>query len=354
MTGYLIRRGLQMLLVLFLSSVAIYSLLLAAPGGPFSGLRQFSSAKERVSDEQIKNMEKLLGLHLPVQMQYVAWLTGDDWMGSINPDWEGTREGVLRGDFGKSFKTRRQVSDMISERLPNTIKLMGAASLLAILVAVPIGVYSAVKQYSKLDYAFTFGTFVGIAIPNFWFGLMMIIVFGVMFKSWGLPTLPFAGTESVRVRDGTMLYALGGTPGSITDQFLHLLLPMLTLSLSSMAGWGRFVRSSMLEVLKQDYVRTARAKGLSERLVIAKHALRNALIPLVTIITFELPALFGGAVLTETVFSWPGMGKMYIDALVGFDYPVAQGFLVISAVLVVIATLASDVLYTIVDPRIRF
>jgi peptide/nickel transport system permease protein len=151
-----------------------------------------------------------------------------------------------------------------------------------------------------------------------------------------------------------MLYALGGTPGSYTDQFLHLILPMLTLSLSSMAGWGRFVRSSMLEVLKQDYVRTARAKGLSERIVITKHALRNALIPLVTIVTFELPALFGGAVLTETVFSWPGMGKMYIDALVGFDYPVAQGFLVISAVLVVIATLASDVLYTVVDPRIRF
>lgn len=355
MTGYLIRRGIQMIVVLIISSIAIYSLLLAAPGGPFSGLKQLTGAKDRVSEEQIKNMERLLGLHLPPQMQYVAWLAGDTWMGSINPDWEGNRKGVLRGDFGKSFKKNRPVSTMIQERLPNTIKLMAASSILAILVAVPVGVYSAVKQYSKLDYTFTFATFVGIAIPNFWFGLMMIILFGNMFKSWGLPYLPFGGTESIRPpKPGSLAYILGATQGSALDQMVHLIMPTLTLSLSSMAGWGRFVRASMLEVLRQDYVRTARAKGLTERVVVAKHALRNALIPLVTIVTFEIPAMFGGAILTETVFSYPGMGRLYIEGLIGFDYPVAQGFLVITAVLVVIATLLSDLLYTIVDPRIRF
>ncbi|MCB0216367.1 MAG: ABC transporter permease [Caldilineae bacterium] len=354
MTGYLIRRGIQMVIVLLISSIAIYSLLLAAPGGPFSGLKQLTGSKDRVSDAQIANMERLLGLHLPPQMQYLAWLAGDDWMGSLNKDWEGHRKGVLRGDFGKSFKQNRPVITLIEERLPNTIKLMAASGLLAILVAVPIGVFSAVRQYSKLDYTFTFATFVGIAIPNFWFGLMMIIIFGNLFKSWGLPFLPTGGTESVRIRPGSLQAVLGVSPGTAPDQLIHLILPTLTLSLSSMAGWGRFVRASMLEVLRQDYVRTARAKGLTERVVVAKHALRNALIPLVTIVTFELPAMFGGAILTETVFSYPGMGRLYIQGLLGFDYPVAQGFLVITAVLVVVATLMSDVLYTVVDPRIRF
>jgi peptide/nickel transport system permease protein len=155
-------------------------------------------------------------------------------------------------------------------------------------------------------------------------------------------------------RDGTLLHVLGATPGSVIDRAVHLILPGIVLSLLHMAGWGRFVRSSMLEVLRQDYVRTARAKGLTEQAVIAKHALRNALIPLVTIVTFEIPAIFGGAVLTETVFSYPGMGRLYIDALRGFDWPVVQAYLVIGAVLVVFATLASDVLYTVVDPRIRY
>ncbi len=354
MSGYLIRRAIQMVIVLFISSVAIYSLLLAAPGGPFSGMKQLTGAKDRVSESQIRNMERLLGLHLPPQMQYVAWLAGDDWMGSINPDWEGQRKGVLRGDFGKSFKQNRPVLTLIQERLPATVKLMAASALLAIMVAVPVGVYSAVKQYSKLDYTFTFATFVGIAIPNFWFGLMLIILCSYLFREWGLPYLPTGGVESARIRPGSLQSALGATQGSALDQAIHLILPTLTLSLSSMAGWGRFVRASMLEVLRQDYVRTARAKGLTERIVVAKHALRNALIPLVTIVTFELPIMFGGAILTETVFSYPGMGRLYIQALVGFDYPVAQGFLVITAVLVVIATLLSDILYTVVDPRIRF
>jgi len=355
MTAYLIRRSIQMVIVLWVSSMAIFGLLAAAPGGPFAGLRQLAGTKERISEAQIKEMEKLIGINKPVPMQYVAWLAGDDWMGSLNPEWQGDRKGVLRGDFGTSFKQHRPATTMIKERLPNTILLMAASGLLAFFVAVPIGIFSAVKQYSKLDYTFTFGTFVGTAIPSFWFGLMLIILCSYLFKEWGLPYLPSAGTTSVREpAAGSLLYLLDATKGSVTDRAVHLIMPTLVLALVSMAGWGRFVRSSMLEVLRQDYVRTARAKGLAEKVVIAKHALRNALIPLVTIITFEIPILFGGAIITETVFGYPGMGRLYVEALTGFDYPVAQAFLVITAVLTVIATLLSDILYTVVDPRIRF
>lgn len=355
MTGYLIRRLIQMVIVLFLSSVAIYSLLAMAPGGPFAGMRQFAGARDRVSDQQIREMEEALGIHRPVPIQYLSWLAGDDWMGAINEEWAADRKGVIRGDFGQSFKQHRAVSAILRERLFNTILLMGASAVLSLIVAIPVGVYSAVKQYSKLDYTFTFATFVGVAIPAFWFGLMMIIVFSLKFKEWGLPYLPPGGVESVRdPRPGSLLYMLGAEPGSFLDRAVHLFMPAMTLALLSMAGWGRFVRSSMLEVLRQDYVRTARAKGLTERIVIVRHALRNALIPLVTIITFEIPALFAGAILTETVFTWPGMGRLYVGALSGFDYPIAMAFLVITAVLTVIATLMTDILYTVVDPRIRF
>ncbi len=355
MSAYLIRRVIQMALVLLVSSMAIYGLLLAAPGGPFSELRHASSDKKSgFSAEQIERMERLLGLHLPKHLQYVAWLAGDDWMGRINPDYAGDRKGVLRGDFGKSFAERRPVLVMIRERLFNTIRLMGASAIISLMIAIPVGIYSAVRQYSKLDYAFTFGTFFGIAMPGFWLGLMLIILFNYQFKKWGLPFLPGSGTISTRIMPGSIEAILGISRGSWGDVLTHLILPTLSLSVRSMAGWARFVRSSMLEVLRQDYVRTARAKGLAERVVVAKHALRNALIPLVTIITFEIPALFGGAVITESVFGYPGMGRLYIEAINAKDFPVIQGFLMISALLVIIATLLSDVLYTVVDPRIRF
>jgi peptide/nickel transport system permease protein len=177
-----------------------------------------------------------------------------------------------------------------------------------------------------------------------------------MLEVWGMTETCGASTgmPPERIRPGSIEAVLGITRGSWGDVMTHMFLPVLSLSLRSMAGWARFVRSSMLEVLRQDYVRTARAKGLTERVIIAKHALRNALIPLVTIITFEIPALFGGAILTESVFGYPGMGRLYLDALGAKDFPVVQGFLMISAVLVIIATLLSDILYTVVDPRIRF
>ncbi len=355
MAAYLIRRLFQMGVVLFVSSIAIYTILNLAPGGPLTGLKVNADAKTRFTEQDIKRMEALLGLDKPLQVRYVAWLTGDDWMGSINPKWQGEHRGVLRGDFGESWKAKRPVNTMLRERLKNTILLMTTSAVLAIVVAIPVGVYSAVHQYSRADYFFTFLTFVGIAIPAFWFGLMLIIVFALKAKQWGFPYFPAGGVESIRpAADASVLGLLGAVPGSALDRLVHLIMPTLVLSLLSMAGWARFVRSSMLEVLRQDYVRTARAKGLNQTRVVAKHALRNALIPLVTIVTFEIPAIFSGALLTESVFSYPGMGLLYLQHLGSHDWPVVHGYLVIGAVLVVVATLLSDILYTVVDPRIQY
>jgi peptide/nickel transport system permease protein len=232
---------------------------------------------------------------------------------------------------------------------------MTAALLLSLLIGIPIGIYSAVHQYSKMDYAATTFAFFGSAMPIFWFGLMLILIFTYQFKVWGLPYMPSTGVLSVRAAPpGSFLDLLNATPGSLIDRGMHLVLPTLMLSLLYMASWSRYSRSSMLEVLRQDYVRTARAKGLFERVVIIKHALRNALIPVITILVFDIAGIFSGAILTETIFSYPGMGRLYFDGLTQSDWPVVMAYLFIAAVLVVIATMIRDIVYTIVDPRIRF
>lgn len=354
MSAYLIRRLIQMVIVLIVSSMAIYTLLNMVPGGPFDGLLQNPDPKTRPSAAQIARMEAMLGLDKPPAIRFVAWAVGNDWMGSLNPKWEGEGRGVVRGDFGRSFKENRPVLEIMGDRIKKTVVVTSLSAILAIVIAIPIGIFSAVRQYSRADYAVTFFTFIGTAIPGFWFALMAIVLFGIKFQQWGLPKLPTKGWSEPRMpRPGTLTHALGVTPGSVLDIALHLLLPVTVLALLQMAGWTRFMRSSMLEVLQQDYVRTARAKGLAERFVVVKHALRNALIPLVTIVTFELPFLFGGTILLEQIFAIPGMGLMYFEALNEFDWPVVQAYLLISAMLTVTATLLSDVLYTVVDPRIR-
>jgi peptide/nickel transport system permease protein len=241
----------------------------------------------------------------------------------------------------------------------NTLILMVFATVFSLVIALPIGIFSAVRQYSRMDYVFTTFTFFGTAMPVFWFGLMMIILFGgnqsPIYKVFGLPYLPTGNVILLRPPlPGSLEEILDVTPGSTLDILIHAVLPTTVLSLLYMAGWSRFMRSSMLEVLRQEYVRVARAKGLHERVVIYKHALRNALIPLITIVVFQIPGIFGGATITETVFNWPGMGFLYVNALGRSDYPVAMAFLFISSVLVVVASLLGDILYTIVDPRIRF
>lgn len=394
MTNYLMRRSLQMIMVVLFATVAIFGLLNAVPGGPLSGINMAASARDRFSQNEIARLEQMLGLNKPFYLAYLTWLVGEDWVdevgatvgnpgsaeqmfetgtwvdfqsatcraaGGSNADADPTKSppcnrGVLRWDWGNSWSLARgqTVTSVIGSRVNNTIILMATVTVTSLLIAIPIGIISAVKQYSKLDYAVTTFSFFGIAMPVFWFGLLMIILFSLKFQQWGLPYFPTGDVFTTRVTAGSIQDILGVQPRTLADRIIHLALPVMVLTLLYLAGWSRFMRSSMLEVLRQDYVRTARAKGLVERVVIAKHAARNALIPLITIVVFQIPGIFSGAILTETIFNYPGMGRLFIDALGRDDWPIVMAILFISAVLVVIATLVGDILYTIVDPRIRF
>jgi peptide/nickel transport system permease protein len=383
-----------MIIVVLLATLAIYGLLNAVPGGPLSGLKMTASQKDRLSQQDIARIEAMLGLNKPFYLRYLTWMLGEDWLdevgaalgnpgsadkmfetgtwvdfqsptcqevGGTNADFDGRGaapcgKGILRGDWGESWSLARgqEVSDVIGGRIVNTIILMTTVSVLSLVVAIPIGVISAVRQYSKLDYAVTTFSFFGIAMPSFWFGLLLIIFFGLQFKEWGLPFFPTGDVFTTRVTPGSIQALLNIEPRSLADRIIHLVLPTAMLTLLYLAGWSRFMRSQMLEVLRQDYVRTARAKGLRERVVVMKHATRNALIPLITIVVFQIPDIFSGAIITETIFNYPGMGRLFIDALNRDDWPIVMAFLFITAILVVIATLLGDILYTIVDPRIRF
>jgi peptide/nickel transport system permease protein len=383
-----------MVMVVLLATIAIYILLNAVPGGPLSGLNLAASSRDRLSPEQIARIEATLGLNKPVYLAYLTWMLGEDWLDEVgdalgNPgpadklflsgtwrDYQsptcqnasGSNEGaiagrqlpcnrgVLRWDWGQSWSLARgqPVTTVIGARVENTVILMTTVTVLSLLIAVPIGIISAVKQYSRLDYAVTTFSFFGIAMPVFWFGLLLIILFGLKFQQWGLPFFPTGDVFTTRVVAGSIQDVLSIRPGSLADRAVHLFLPVTVLTLLYLAGWSRFMRSSMLEVLRQDYVRTARSKGLLERIVILKHAARNALIPLITVVVFQIPGIFSGAILTETIFNYPGMGRLFIDSLNRDDWPIVMAILFITAILVVVATLVGDILYTIVDPRIRF
>ncbi len=397
MLGYIARRLLQMVGVVLISAIATYALLNLAPGGPLTGLRQQQQGRNRITAADIARIRAYYELDLNLPVRFSRWLIGQP-RGSIvvggtelfantpigcrQPieenvrnaqgkfetrvvgceeyvylrDLEGRRvsRGILLGDFGLSWKLLRDrpVSDLIMSRLPKTIELIGLSTLLSLLLGIPLGIYSAVKQYSRFDYIFTSLAFLGSAMPTFFFGILMILGFSILPKAAGLPYLPPGSASAVREYVVPVLGAI--QPGSVGDRLLHLVLPVTTLTIVSVASWSRFIRASMLEVLRQDYVRTARAKGLKEKLVILKHALRNALIPFVTIVVFSIPSLFGGAIITETIFSWPGMGRLYFLALGDSDFPVAMAILFITAVLTVFATLIRDLVYTVVDPRIRY
>jgi peptide/nickel transport system permease protein len=249
---------------------------------------------------------------------------------------------TLQGDFGNSFISKRPALEEIGDRLPNTMLLMGVMLIVTLLIAIPLGIISAIKQYTWFDHITTTLAFAGQSLPVFWFGLLLIIVFSVTLKGAdGRPLLPGSG-----------MYTLGA-PFSITDRIEHLILPVTMLAFVSAAGYMRYLRSSMLDVINEDYVRTARAKGARERTVIFKHALRNAMIPLVTLIGLDLPSLFGGALFTETIFAWPGIGRLYFTAALKTDYPVVMAVLIIYSGLIILSSLLVDVIYAILDPRIR-
>ncbi len=343
MTRYILKRFLQGIPLLFIISIILFMLMMNM-GDPVAtmGGRRVTRAADYA------RLRRQLGLDKPLYVQYVYWLVGNDWTkvdldGDGIGETPGTRHGVLRGDFGTSLVNRGvPVTQVIAERLPNTILLMVAAEVIIILGALLVGVYSALRQYSALDNIVTTLSFVGYSMPIFFIALLSMYIFSVWFKRLGLPYLPTVGMFDPQV---------GNTP---TQVFLHMILPVMSISIISFAAYSRYIRSTMLEVMSQDYIRTARSKGLPRRVIIYLHALKNASLPIVTVVGLDLPFLLGGAVVTERVFAWPGMGRLFLDHLSRLDTPVVMGVLMLIAVAVVIFQVITDIVYAWLDPRIRY
>ncbi len=321
MGKFILRRLLFQVPILLIGvSILLFAIFQIAPGDPMA---QFY-AQPGMTVEQIERMTEQHGLDRNPIEQYFDWLIS-----------------LLQGDLGVSFERREPVADAIGIRLFPTFLLAFSALILSLVIAIPTGVISATRQYSRLDYILTVFSLIGISIPNFFFGLLLMWIVAVE-----LGWLPVAGMSTAGVD-----YVF---PWNIIDILRHLTLPVIVLGLSSTATFMRYTRSSMLEVIRQDYIRTARAKGLRERVVIYKHALRNAMIPIITLMGFQLPVLFSGAVITEAVFSWPGMGTLQLSAVYGRDYPVLMGINMFLALLVILGNFLADVAYAYVDPRIRY
>jgi peptide/nickel transport system permease protein len=318
MLSYILRRTLMAIPLLLGITIISFAIMYLAPGGPVSLVVDMNPD---ITTADIEKMKEAMGLNDPVHIQYFRWL-GD----------------MVQGDFGTSLVRKGvNVSELISDRLPNTLLLMIVSTFFAVIISIPFGVLSATRQYSKLDYSVTITSFLGLATPNFWLGLILIMIFAV-----NLDWFPTGGTSTL------------GADFSIWDRLHHLILPAFVLGTADMAGLTRYTRSSMLEVIKQDYMRTARAKGLKENRVVYKHGLRNGLIPIITIFGLMLPSFIGGSVIVESIFGWPGIGKLFVDAAFQRDYPVIMALTVISSVLVVLGNLIADILYAVTDPRIEY
>ncbi|MGD9333318.1 MAG: ABC transporter permease [Desulfobacterales bacterium] len=313
---YILRRLLSVIPVMFVITFATFVLMQMLPGGPLAAYEN----NPEISQADIQRLRHEMGLDRPVHVQYFSWL-----------------KNISQGDWGYSFTTKRPVVTEIWERLPNTLYLTGVSLLVALLIAIPAGIISATRQYSIFDHIATTLTYVGRSMPVYYSGLLLIIIFSIWLR-W----FPSGGMHSL------------GKEFSIIDSLKHLFLPMLSLSTLIAAKYVRFLRTSMLEVIHQDYIRTAAAKGLKERVIIYKHAFRNAAIPLVTVVAIDLPVLFAGALFTETVYSWPGMGRLFVDAATRFDYSIVMGIVAAIAFLVVISNLLADIVYAILDPRITY
>lgn len=342
MGPYVVRRLLQAIPLLFMTSLVIFILLQSA-GDPLATM----GGRMPPRPEDRERLRRQLGLDQPILTQYVYWLIGNDWTlidrdGDGEGETPGTRRGVLRGDFGQSIVTRQPALQIIADRLPNTLILMLSAEILVISLALIVGIVSAVRQYSLLDNLLTGFSFIAFSMPIFLVAFMLMYIFAVKTREWGLPYFPTAGMFDP---------AQGRTVGQVA---WHMVLPMTTLALIGVAGYSRFIRSNMLEVIHSDYIRTARAKGLQERTILYVHAFKNASLPLVTLIGLDLPFLLGGAIVTEKIFAWPGMGRLFIDHLERLDYAVLMGILMMITSAVVLFQLITDLLYTWLDPRIRY
>ena len=325
MIVYLLRRIVGAIPLLLGILTLIFFIINLAPGDPTA--RYFSP---NVAPEVIAQMRRNLGLDQPLHIQYFRWLSS-----------------FLQGNFGYSFGQMRPIAEILPGVLWNTAQLMLAALVVIFGVGMLVGIVQAVRQYSTSDNVLTFLALFFYSMPSFWFALMLVLLFSWKANQWGWPfQLPATGMTSV----GYEFMSLGGR---IRDRIEHLILPVVALGIGNAAGVARYMRGSMLEVIHQDYIRTARAKGLSERTVIFKHALRNALIPIITLLGLYLPILLSGSVLVETIFAWPGMGRLIVDAIFQRDYPLVMATSFVAAAMVVVGNLLADVLYAVVDPRIR-
>ncbi|HSO14125.1 MAG TPA: ABC transporter permease [Anaerolineales bacterium] len=323
MRTYALRRILQTIPIIFIISILLFLMVRAAPGGPLTAARR----NPNVTKEQLERLEEKLGLNDPLPVQYGRWMSD-----------------MFSGNMGESIKFHRPVSEMISERIPNTLILVGASFLLTLILAIPIGVLSARKPYSFFDYTVTTVTFIGQSIPVYWLGLGLIVVFYVTLKNpaTGDPLFPVGGMNTY------------GKEGDLLDTLWHLVLPVTALSLGWVAWYSRFLRSSMLDILHEDYIRTAHAKGLHAWAVHYKHALSNAMLPLITLIALDLPSLFAGALFVETIFSWPGMGRLFWDAAKGRDYPVLLSVVMVTAVLIIVCNILADLAYGWLNPQVKY
>ena len=312
MGGFVIRRLIESIPVLLLSTVAVFMILRLLPGDQAQAL-----AGPDARPEVLQAVRQAYGLDRPLPVQYITWL-GD----------------VVRGDFGKSFLTNRPVMEVVGRRLPVTLELAIVSLLLSCLIAFPLGITAALNVHRRADFFITVYNGIALAVPGFWLGLLGIMLFSLVL-GWVPP---------------------GGRVEFSEDPWQHikmLILPALTLSLASSAGIGRLVRTSMLEVLSEDYIRTARSKGLGQFLVVVRHGLRNALMPVVTVLGLQFGRLVGGQVITEQVFNWPGMGRLVVESITTRDYVVVQGVLLVFVVMYVFISLVIDISYALLDPRVR-
>jgi peptide/nickel transport system permease protein len=319
MTGYMLRRLVISLPVLFGITVFTFLFINLAPGDPIDALIDPAEG-QRLSQADLMHLREELGLNKPLPVRYAIWLGQ-----------------LARGNLGYSYADRRPVTELLAERIAPTLELTATSLLLSLVLAIPLGIFSALRQYSWLDYVLTLLSFLVVSVPGFFLALGAIYLFAVK-----LDLLPTSGMFTV------------GKPWTWRDHLQHLLLPVAILSLERVGPFMRYVRSSMLEVVGQDYVTTARAKGLAERVVIYRHALRNALMPLITIVGLSLPGLFGGVVILETIFSWPGIGWLGVLSVSKRDYPVLMALGFISATLILVSNLLADICYAVADPRVRY
>lgn len=322
MLQYVLRRLIQLIPTLIGISFLSFALMRLAPGDPVS-LYADPSNPERLTAEAMEELREQLGFNDPIPVQYWRWL-----------------KNTLQGNWGYSVMSKRPVLENIKERLPNTIKLGTLALVLALVVALPVGTLAAVKQYSTFDYVATFLAFVGLSIPSFWFAMILMQLFALR-----LGWLPAVGMRSVDP-------SLEG--GAFLDSLKHYVMPTVVMSLALMASWTRYQRSSILEVMHQDYIRTAQAKGLKDGVVIVRHALKNALIPMITLLGLSIPVIVSGSYIIETIFAWPGIGRLGVTAIFARDYALVMGVTMVSALVVVLSNLAADIAYAWADPRISY